>query len=70
MKVKDTAGLALRRFIHVHHIEFLSDIKKEHKIDPINDLVTLCPNCHSMLHRKIDRKYLSVQELTDIIKQP
>lgn len=39
-------------FIHVHHITPVSEMHKEYEIDPVNDLVPVCPNCHSMLHRK------------------
>ncbi len=37
-------------FIHVHHIVPLSHIKELHKVDPIKDLVPVCPNCHAMIH--------------------
>jgi len=40
-------------YIHVHHKEQISNKKgKEYKVDPISDLIPVCPNCHSMLHRK------------------
>lgn len=39
-------------FIHVHHVIPLAMIKKEYKLNPISDLLPVCPNCHSMLHRK------------------
>lgn len=39
-------------FIHVHHLRPLADIGKEYKVDPVNDLIPLCPNCHAMIHRK------------------
>jgi 5-methylcytosine-specific restriction protein A len=68
--MQKTYGDIGKCFIHVHHIKFISVVKSEYKIDPINDLITVCPNCHSMLHRKLNGKYLSVQELIDIIKQP
>ncbi|PSW09229.1 HNH endonuclease [Photobacterium rosenbergii] len=38
-------------FIHVHHLVPLADIQKEYIVDPINDLVPVCPNCHAMIHR-------------------
>jgi predicted HNH restriction endonuclease len=38
-------------FIHVHHIVPLSKINKEYKVDPINDLRPICPNCHTVIHR-------------------
>lgn len=37
-------------FIHVHHRVALAKIGKRYKIDPVNDLVPVCPNCHSILH--------------------
>jgi 5-methylcytosine-specific restriction protein A len=38
-------------FIHVHHIVPISSIRAEYEIDPISDLVPVCPNCHAMIHR-------------------
>ena len=39
-------------FIHVHHLIQLSSIKEKYEVDPINDLIPVCPNCHSMIHKK------------------
>jgi len=39
-------------FIHVHHIIPLSEIGDSYIVDPITDLVPVCPNCHAMLHIK------------------
>ena len=52
-------------FIHVHHIVPISKIGKEYKIDPINDLVPVCPNCHAMLHRGKDGEVLTIDELKE-----
>ena len=38
-------------FIHVHHVIPIGRIGKEYKIDPIADLIPVCPNCHAMIHR-------------------
>lgn len=38
-------------YIHVHHLVQLSTIKKQHEVDPIEDLRPVCPNCHAMLHQ-------------------
>lgn len=38
-------------FIHVHHVLDIALVGKEYKVDPINDLRPLCPNCHAMVHR-------------------
>ena len=40
-------------FIHVHHIVDISTIGKNYKVDPIKDLIPVCPNCHAMLHKKV-----------------
>ncbi|WP_416366797.1 HNH endonuclease [Pseudomonas sp. UFMG81] len=36
---------------HVHHIVPLSTIGAEYKLDPIKDLIPLCPNCHAVVRR-------------------
>jgi hypothetical protein len=38
-------------FIHVHHLNPLSTINGAYAVDPSRDLIPLCPNCHSMIHR-------------------
>jgi 5-methylcytosine-specific restriction enzyme A len=38
-------------FIHVHHLIPLSETDGEYTIDPINDLMPVCPNCHAIIHR-------------------
>lgn len=55
-----------RGFIHVHHIVPVSHQKSEYQIDPINDLVPVCPNCHSMIHRR-DPPY-RIEELRAILR--
>ena len=39
-------------FIHVHHLRELSEINEEYEVDPVRDLVPVCPNCHAMIHRR------------------
>lgn len=41
-----------RGYIHVHHIVPIASIGRQYQVDPINDLVPVCPNCHAMLHRR------------------
>jgi len=38
-------------FIHVHHIVPIGSIQDEYEVDPITDLIPVCPNCHAMIHR-------------------
>ena len=40
------------RFIHVHHIVPVSEMKEEYLLNPRTDLIPVCPNCHAMLHRE------------------
>lgn len=44
-------------FIHVHHKTPVARAAKdgEYKVDPKDDLVPVCPNCHAMLHRHPDK---------------
>lgn len=55
-------------FIHVHHVKPLNEIDASYVVDYKNDLIPVCPNCHAMLHRKIDGKSLSWQELRSFIE--
>ena len=39
--------------IEVHHIIPINQINDEYQIDPLKDLIPVCPNCHTMLHTKM-----------------
>jgi predicted restriction endonuclease len=54
-------------FIHVHHVKPLSEINEQYKINPIEDLRPVCPNCHAMLHKKIPA--YSIEEIRNFINQ-
>ena len=53
-------------YIHVHHIIPVSKLGESYAIDPIDDLVPLCPNCHAMVHRRSPP--LSIDELKLLMK--
>lgn len=58
-------------FIHVHHLVPLSEIRKGYHVNPSEDLLPVCPNCHAMLHRKnkaFGDRPPSVGELKAMIK--
>jgi len=38
--------------IHVHHLKPLSETGEDYVVDPIHDLIPVCPNCHAIIHRK------------------
>ncbi len=68
MDFEEMYGELGKGFMHVHHIKPISEIGQKYEVNPINDLVPVCPNCHAMLHRGKDGKVLTVDELKDIIK--
>lgn len=47
---KKAYGKIGKNYIHVHHRVDIAYSDGEHIIDPIKDLVPLCPNCHAMVH--------------------
>ena len=44
-------GAIGKNFIHVHHIVPVSQMGDGYVVDPIKDLIPVCPNCHAMIHR-------------------
>jgi 5-methylcytosine-specific restriction protein A len=47
-----TYGEVGEGFIHVHHLKPLSQVGSGYRVDPIQDLRPVCPNCHAMIHRR------------------
>jgi len=58
-------------FIHVHHINPLSEIDKNYEINPVTDLRPVCPNCHAMIHRRTPPYTIddTIDELKAILKK-
>ena len=54
-----------RGFIEVHHVKPLS--VGEQFVDPLQDLVPLCANCHRMVHRQADN-WLSIDQLKELLE--
>ncbi len=52
-------------FIHVHHIREISTVGSSYRVDPIDDLRPVCPNCHAMLHMR--RPAFSIEGMKDIV---
>lgn len=55
-------------FIEVHHVKPLYSYEKETEINPIEDLVCLCSNCHRMIHRK-KGSVVAVEELQKMVER-
>lgn len=53
-------------FIHIHHINQLSETNDERIVNPETDLLPVCPNCHSMLHKR--KPAFSVEELKLLLR--
>ena len=64
---EETYGSVGAGFIHVHHLLPLSKQGGEHEIDPVEDLIPVCPNCHAIIHRR-DPPY-TIEEIQKMLKQ-
>ena len=54
-------------FIHVHHIKPVSEIGETYEVDPINDLIPVCPNCHAMIHKR--KPPYSIDEIKEMLNE-
>lgn len=65
LNFEEKFGSIGKDFIHVHHVKPISSIGHEYKLDPIKDLIPVCPNCHAMLHR--EDPPLTIEKLKNIL---
>lgn len=69
--------------IEVHHRKPLSEIRENYLVDPVNDLIPVCPNCHLILHSKAEgvftiedlksfqqRKLITKEAFSDVGQEP
>ncbi|MHA7154787.1 HNH endonuclease [Arthrobacter sp. TMN-50] len=63
-----TYGEFGRGFIQVHHIVPEAQLTADYVLDPVTDLVPLCPNCHTMAHRRTPHPF-SPAELRRLIRE-
>ena len=63
---KQTYGTSGEDLIHVHHLIELSSVAKEYVVNPIKDLIPVCPNCHAMIHRR--KPAFSVAEIKKMLQ--
>ena len=52
INLKDKYGNVARDHIEVHHLKPISTSGRI-KPDPIEDFIPLCPNCHSIVHKRV-----------------
>jgi 5-methylcytosine-specific restriction protein A len=55
-------------YIEVHHIIKVSEMGAGYIVDPINDLIPLCSNCHAIVHRRDPP--LTVEGLVSLLSNP
>ena len=70
LRFEERYGEIGQAFMHVHHKMPLSEIADHdnHAVNPLEDLVPVCPNCHAMLHRPTG-KTLTVEELSQCMDE-
>ncbi|MCK9222792.1 MAG: HNH endonuclease [Limnochordia bacterium] len=67
MSFYERYGPEMDGFIHVHHLIPLSEIRQGYYVDPIRDLVPVCPNCHAALHAE-GGAVRSIEEVRKMLK--
>ncbi len=50
LNFEESCGAKYADLIEVHHIIPISEIGASYIVDPIKDLIPLCPNCHAIVH--------------------
>ena len=55
-------------FIHVHHVKPIAESGGQIEVDPEEDLIVLCPNCHAMVHRRREHT-LTLDELRTLLRR-
>ena len=50
MSFGDVYGITMKGLIHVHHVTPVSQTTGKHKVDPVSDMLPVCPNCHAVIH--------------------
>ena len=63
---EESFGEAGAGLIHVHHKIEISEVGQEYEVDPLRDLVPVCPNCHAMIHRR--RPAYSIEEVQKFLR--
>ena len=62
-----TYGQIGKEFIHVHHLTQVATVGMTYVVDPIIDLRPVCPNCHSIIHKR--KIALSIEEVKELLNK-
>ena len=63
----ETYGNEFKKFIHVHHRKPVSEMPDKYEVDPIKDLIPVCPNCHAVIH--YGKKTRNTEEVKKMLKK-
>lgn len=66
MDFKSRYGEFAAGFIHVHHLNPLSEVRQAHMVDPEKDLCPVCPNCHAVIHMR--RPPYTIEEVKEMLR--
>ncbi|MDD3014649.1 MAG: HNH endonuclease [Candidatus Gastranaerophilales bacterium] len=66
---EDFYGSEFKGKIHVHHKKPLSEVSNDYKVNPQEDLVPVCPNCHMIIHSKANREVYTIENVIQFIKR-
>ena len=66
---KEVYGSEFEGKIEVHHIKPINERDGTYKIDPEKDLIPVCPNCHMILHTKINGIEPNINYIKDKINK-
>jgi len=62
----DVYGDQFAHKIHIHHLNPVASYEGEVAVNPMTDLVPICPNCHFVIHSKKDP--YTIEEIKQFIK--
>ena len=65
MLMTEVYGEAAKDLIEVHHLRPLAQRFEGASLTKLDDLVALCPNCHSVAHRR--NPVYTPEEIRDVI---
>ena len=58
-------GAVADGYMHVHHLRPVSGVGADYEVDPIADLIPVCPNCHAVIH--LQKPPFSIKEVKALL---
>lgn len=60
-------GEIAKGYIHVHHKNQLSELRKQYQVDPIIDLIPVCANCHAVIH--LVKPAMTIETMKELLQK-